>query len=168
MALFVGVAGQQGDQRDQVQAAEHGDADHELLQLLLVPLVVLDDLPHVVEGHDARQDEEEADYDAHAQRSQDEVAQGVQVVEAHKANPADAVSFHLVESEQHDGERSRDPPRGRVEPHLQTEDSFHVCTSPCLLPCILLLFSTNMHLKTLPLSSLWLHSSTWVQLPGTR
>lgn len=96
VALFVGVAGQQGDQRQQVQAAEDTDADHELLQLLLVPLVVLDHLPNVVEGDDTCQNEDEADYDAHTQRRQNEVSEGVQVVEAHEANSTDAVSFHLV------------------------------------------------------------------------
>lgn len=120
VALFVGVAGQQGDQRNQVEAAEHADADHELLQLLLVALVVLDDLAHVVERDDAGQDEEEADDHAHAQRRQDEVAQGVQVVEPHEANAADVVPFHLVQSQQHDGEQARDPPGCRVEPHLHT------------------------------------------------
>lgn len=77
MALLVRVARQQGNQGNQVEAAEHADANHELLQLLLVALVVLDDLTHVVERDDAGQDEEEADDDAHAQRGQDEVAQGV-------------------------------------------------------------------------------------------
>lgn len=89
MTLLIRVAGQQGDQGDQVEAAEHADADHELLQLLLVALVMLDDLTHVVERDDAGQDEEEADDDAHAQRGQDKVAQGVEVVESHEANAAD-------------------------------------------------------------------------------
>lgn len=96
VTLFVGVAGQQGDQREQVQAAEHTDADHELLQLLLVPLVVLDDLPNVVEGDNTCQNEDEADNDAHTQRRQNEVSESVQVVETHKANSTNAVSFHLV------------------------------------------------------------------------
>lgn len=122
MTLFIRVAGQEGDQRNQVEAAEHADADHELLQLLLVALVMLDDLTNVVERHDAGQDEEEADYDAHAQRGQDEVAQGVQVVESDKANAADVVPFHLVQSQQHDGEQPRDPPGCRVEPHLHTNN----------------------------------------------
>lgn len=120
VTLFVGVAGQQGDQRDQVEAAEHADADHELLQLLLVAFIVLDDLPDVVERDDARQDEEEADYDAYTQRGQNKVAQGVQVVEPHKTNSADVVPFNLVHSQQHDSQRPGDPPGSRVEPHLKT------------------------------------------------
>lgn len=99
VTLFVGIASQQGDQRDQVEAAEHADADHELLQLLLVTLVVLDYLPDVVERDDTCQDEEEADDDAHTQRSQNKVAQGVQVVESHEANPTNVVPFNLVESQ---------------------------------------------------------------------
>lgn len=77
IALLVSVTGQQRDKRDQVEAAEDADADHELLQLLLVALVVLDDLPHVVERDNARQDKEEAHNDAYAQGGQDEIAQGV-------------------------------------------------------------------------------------------
>lgn len=77
MALLVCVTRQQGDQGNQVEAAEHANADHELLQLFLVALVVLDDLTHVVERDDAGQDKEEADDDTHAQRGQDKVAQGV-------------------------------------------------------------------------------------------
>lgn len=123
MALLVRVTRQQGDQRNQVEAAEHADADHELLQLFLVALVVLDDLTHVVERDDAGQDKEEADDDAHAQRGQDKVAQGVQVVEAHEANAADVVPLHLVQSQQHDGERPGDAPGCRMEPHLHTNST---------------------------------------------
>lgn len=121
VALLVGVAGQQRDQRHQVEAAEDADADHELLQLLLVALVVLDDLPHVVERDDAGQDEGEAHGHADAQRRQDEVAQGVQVVQAHEAHAADVVALHLVEGQQHDRQRPGDPPGCRVEPHLGTD-----------------------------------------------
>lgn len=121
VTLLVGVARQQGDQRNQVEAAEHADPDHELLELLLVALVVLDHLPDVVEGDDARQDEKEAHYDAHAKRSQDEVPQCVQVVEPHEANPADVVAFDLVQRQQHDGQSPGESPGGCVEPHLNTE-----------------------------------------------
>lgn len=131
VALLVGVAGQQGDQRHQVKAAEHADADHELLQLLLVALVVLDDLPHVVERDDAGQDEQEAHGHADAQGRQDEVPQRVQVVQAHEAHAADVVALDLVEGQQHDRQRSGDPPGSWVEPHLQTDamiSTFHfVC-----------------------------------------
>ncbi len=57
VGLFVQIAAQQHQQRQQVQAAEHADADHELLQLLLVPLVVLDHLTHAVQRHDAGEEQ---------------------------------------------------------------------------------------------------------------
>lgn len=131
---FIGVACQQGDQRDQVEAAEHADADHELLQLLLVALIMLDDLPDMVERNDACQDEAQADYDAHAQRSQDEVAQGIQVVESNEANPADVVPFHFVEGQQHDGQSTGDAPGSRVKPYLRTRGHKNIVKSLKLNP----------------------------------
>ncbi len=115
--LFVQITAQQHQQRQQVQAAEHADADHELLQLLLVPLVVLDHLTHTVQRHDASEQQREAGQHGDRQRSHHKPAERREIIETHETHAADAVSLHLLQRQQHHGERSGETPGHRVEPH---------------------------------------------------
>ena len=63
VGVLVQVAGQHGQQGDQVEDGEHGDADHELDQLLLVLLLQGDLHPHAVQRRDARQQQRHAHLD---------------------------------------------------------------------------------------------------------
>lgn len=61
VAALVEVTAQHGQQGDQVEGGEHGDADHELDQLLLVLLLQRDLHTDPVQGRDPRQEQSHAD-----------------------------------------------------------------------------------------------------------
>lgn len=128
--LFVQVTPQQRQQREKIETAENSDANHELLQLLLVPFVVLDHLTHVVQRHYPGQQQREPGQHGYGQRSHNEPAQRRQVIETHETHAADTVSLHFVQRQQSDRECSGKTPGHCVEPHSLFLDGFTAPLGP--------------------------------------
>ncbi len=88
---------------NRVEDAEDADAHHQPLQLLRFGAVVLHNGPDAEQRHEARQEERDPDEQIDEERRQDESAQRVNAVDAHRAHAAEHISIDLTHGEDGDG-----------------------------------------------------------------